>query len=246
MIVQKPNPTALTRIFVVLLASGAIAGCDFASKLPDAPQNLGVNLPAQKPPTVTGIEPPKVLADNSGTTGVQTKGLSLPPKAPSLQAPAQRQLNVPAPNVSVPNVSVAQVTAPAIAEPRVGLTVTQPTFGGGATALPRVGIGRSGVGRSGVGLGRTTAALPTFPEAGFARGRPQCSKCPECSKRPERSECPKCSKCPKCNGKCRGTSLRRNERWCASTKFSGPKFAGSKRSGAELSDGRRVGRWKQL
>lgn len=57
MIAPKPTSTALARILFLPMAAGLLAGCDYASKLPDAPTTLGYELQSKKPPSVTGIQP---------------------------------------------------------------------------------------------------------------------------------------------------------------------------------------------
>ncbi len=48
------SSTALVRVLALPIMVGALAGCDYASKLPDAPGNLGSYDITQKPPSVTG------------------------------------------------------------------------------------------------------------------------------------------------------------------------------------------------
>lgn len=50
---SKPTSTALARVLALPLMAGLLAGCDYASKLPEAPSSLGYELQAQKPPSVT-------------------------------------------------------------------------------------------------------------------------------------------------------------------------------------------------
>ena len=51
---QTKSSTALVRILALPIMVGALAGCDYASKLPDAPGSLGGFDVSQKPPSVTG------------------------------------------------------------------------------------------------------------------------------------------------------------------------------------------------
>jgi len=48
------SSTALVRILALPVMVGALSACDFASKLPDAPSNIGGYGLSQKPPSVTG------------------------------------------------------------------------------------------------------------------------------------------------------------------------------------------------
>ncbi len=48
------SSTALVRVLALPIMVGALAGCDYASKLPDAPGSLGSYDISQKPPSVTG------------------------------------------------------------------------------------------------------------------------------------------------------------------------------------------------
>jgi hypothetical protein len=94
---QTKSSTALARFIALPIMVGALAGCDFASKLPDAPNNLGGFDLGSKPPSVTGpgeltrLPPPddafaKLKAPVEDRTGM--------PEAPSrIAGEAPRTLN---------------------------------------------------------------------------------------------------------------------------------------------------------
>lgn len=118
MTVQKPNPSALTRTLALLIAAGALAGCDYASKLPDAPETLGYELQQQKPPSVTGINssggalveapivtPPKPV----DTQELHSVPLPPAPRAPDVQVTSVPQYQpeaAPRPVFEAPSVTV--------------------------------------------------------------------------------------------------------------------------------------------
>jgi len=73
----KPTSPALARILALPIAAGLLAGCDYASKLPDAPTTLGYELQTRKPPSVT--------APQDGLIGPPPPAVNAPP----LPAPTQ-------------------------------------------------------------------------------------------------------------------------------------------------------------
>jgi len=58
--------------------AGLLAGCDYASKLPDAPATLGYELAGPKPPSVTAPMPDPMLPDPTATVSLP------PPPTPTL------------------------------------------------------------------------------------------------------------------------------------------------------------------
>ncbi len=89
----KPTSTALARILALPLAAGLLAGCDYASKLPDAPTTLGYELQTRKPPSVTAPQ-----ADRIGP----------PPPPPALQQVAQAAPPLPAPDLDTQALRVSE------------------------------------------------------------------------------------------------------------------------------------------
>ena len=99
---QTKSSTALVRILALPIMVGVLAGCDYASKLPDAPGSLGGFDVSQKPPSVTGrgeakrLPPPPsdAFAKLKAPVEDRTKVVAEAPKSlamadkPSFKAPA--------------------------------------------------------------------------------------------------------------------------------------------------------------
>ncbi len=123
MIAPKPTSTALARILFLPMAAGLLAGCDYASKLPDAPTTLGYELQSKKPPSVTGIQPQEFGPPLPPT---DLAGLDLPePPAEVAQAPATAPDLPPLP--SDLNTGVLQIPSyqPEAEAPRTALVIPQ-------------------------------------------------------------------------------------------------------------------------
>ena len=148
----KPTSTALARILALPVAVGLLAGCDYASKLPDAPTTLGYELQTRKPPSVTapqggglvGPPPPPALQApplpaptqvarleaQQGGTDLNTQALRVPdagfePPRQALALPPAPQLPAPQVRASVEPVSV--VPAPETGLARLSTVGTPPT-----------------------------------------------------------------------------------------------------------------------
>ena len=93
---SMPTSTALARILVLPVTAGLLAGCDYASKLPDAPTTLGYELQT-KPPSVT-----------AAPQGVAQAAPVLDPIGPPLPPAMQAEFDDPEP------VAVARLDAPQI------------------------------------------------------------------------------------------------------------------------------------
>ena len=128
MIAPKSTSTALTRILLLPMAVGLLAGCDYASKLPDAPTTLGYELQTQKPPSVTGIEP-----EQYGPPPAPVGVAAAPQPAPLPSAPLTKQARIQVPDLpSDLNTQALQVPQyqPKAEAPRAALAVPE------TTALP--------------------------------------------------------------------------------------------------------------
>jgi len=119
----KPTQTstALVRILALPIMVGALAGCDYASKLPDAPGSLGSYNVSEKPPSVTGrgeakrLPPPPADAFARLKAPVEDRtkqAIEAPVKRTRDEAPKVVQAPAPAPVVPVP---VAPAPAPSLA-----------------------------------------------------------------------------------------------------------------------------------
>ncbi len=94
--------TALARVLALPLMAGLLAGCDYASKLPDAPTTLGYELQGPKPPSITApveiasAPPPGTLGNGLNTKALQVapEGISVPRTALALP-PASGELPAP-------------------------------------------------------------------------------------------------------------------------------------------------------
>jgi hypothetical protein len=145
----KPTSTALVRILALPLMAGLLAGCDYASKLPDAPTTLGYELQSKKPPSVTGIEAGPAPAPRVVSAPPPVQG----PPPPPVPAPRLAEAPSPAPtfgtnlNTQALEVSGAEPDRMALVVPpsptlpapqsRAG---TPPVFGAPA---PETGLARS-------------------------------------------------------------------------------------------------------
>jgi hypothetical protein len=98
---QTKSSTALVRILALPIMVGTLAGCDYASKLPDAPGSLGGFDVSQKPPSVTSrgeatrLPPPPAdtfaklkapIEDRTRAVAEAPKALSIP-EAPEFKQP---------------------------------------------------------------------------------------------------------------------------------------------------------------
>lgn len=95
---QTKSSTALVRVLALPIMMGALAGCDYASKLPDAPSALGGYDMTQKPPSVTGSReldrlppPPNALAGLKGSVEDRTKEAAADAMAQKVVAEAQAE-----------------------------------------------------------------------------------------------------------------------------------------------------------
>ncbi len=144
--VPKPTSTALARILALPIAAGLLAGCDYASKLPDAPTTLGYELQSKKPPSVTGIEAgeaPRVVTSQPSVQG---------PPLPPVQRTAQAPLG--APNLDTKTLKVnntfadttrtALVVPPALdlPAPQAESNAAQQVFGPPPPPAPETGLAR--------------------------------------------------------------------------------------------------------
>ncbi len=164
---SKPTTTALARILALPLAAGLLAGCDYASKLPDAPTTLGYELQSKKPPSVTGIEaganpaprvasvPPRPVAV-APPAPVQTPPFPRPAPAPriaeGLDPDPQIGPNLNTQALEVPNYSIEEERtalvvppAPDLPAPQIRASVepvsnVEPVYGPPA---PQTGLARS-------------------------------------------------------------------------------------------------------
>ena len=73
-----PICMTLARVLALPLMAGLLAGCDYASRLPDAPSTLGYELQSAKPPSVT--------APQGELVGPPLPSVKAPPQPPTLQA----------------------------------------------------------------------------------------------------------------------------------------------------------------
>lgn len=133
---------ALARILALPVAVGLLAGCDYASKLPDAPATLGYELQSQKPPSVTGIEP-----EQFGPPPAPV-GVAAAPRPEPLSKQARIQVPDVQPDLNTRALAVPSYQ-PEAAAPRTALVVPeQPTlpFPGQAQApqSPPTGLARIG------------------------------------------------------------------------------------------------------
>ena len=118
---QTKSSTALVRILALPIMVGALAGCDFASKLPDAPSNLGGYSLSEKPPSVTGpqqvnrLPPPpedafaKLKAPVEDRTQVPAQPKVAMAEKPALKAPAAPTANLPVPTGPTSNTPLEEV-----------------------------------------------------------------------------------------------------------------------------------------
>ncbi len=140
----KPNSTALARILTFPLAVGLLAGCDYASRLPDAPTTLGYELQTQKPPSVTapqggglvGPPPPPALNVPPLPAPTQTAQVEVPQFNPDLNTQA---LRVPEVDFEPPRQSLALPPAPQLPAPRVTASVEPVEVIAPETGLARIG-----------------------------------------------------------------------------------------------------------
>jgi len=132
---QTKSSTALVRIIALPIMVGALAGCDFASKLPDAPNNLGGFDLGSKPPSVTGrgeltrLPPPddafaNLKAPVEDRTGIAEAPVRLGGEAPTSLNTAPGTASA-APSIVVPVISTLR--AAVLWKPRRPMTSQKPT-----------------------------------------------------------------------------------------------------------------------
>ena len=118
---QTKSSTALVRILALPIMVGALAGCDFASKLPDAPSNLGGYSLSEKPPSVTGpqqvdrLPPPpedafaKLKAPVEDRTQIPSRPKVAMADKPALKAPTAQATRLPVPSAPSADTPLDQI-----------------------------------------------------------------------------------------------------------------------------------------
>ena len=127
---SKSTSTALARVLALPLMAGLLAGCDYASKLPDAPTTLGYELQAQKPPSITAPRTDLIGPPVPPAPPTRTAALTPPPIGGGLDTQA---LRVSPGGIEVPRAALAL-------PPTSGLPA--PTPG----SVPRTGLAGPGTG----------------------------------------------------------------------------------------------------
>lgn len=137
----KPTSTALARILALPVAVGLLAGCDYASKLPDAPTTLGYELQTRKPPSVT--------APQGNPAAPPPPALNVPPvpdptelarlEAPQLETNLDTQaLRVSSNGFEAPRQSLALPPTPQLPVPQATVSVNPVSVGAPETGLGRI------------------------------------------------------------------------------------------------------------
>ncbi len=150
---SKPTSTALARVLVLPLTAGLLAGCDYASKLPDAPSTLGYELQSQKPPSVTapiqepvGPPPPPALVAslpepgqnlNTQVLQVSPGGFEVPREA--LALPPTQTLPVPGAGAVAQN-NLARLSTVGQPASQDSGAYTPPPIDFGTAQVPQVGV----------------------------------------------------------------------------------------------------------